>query len=123
MVNKVFLLGRLTADPDIRATAKGTHVAKLRIATNMYGGKDEEGNSRELTDFHNLVLFGRQAELAGEYLRKGRMVFADGRLHSSTWDDSEGKRHWATEVIVDNLQYLGGPQVGDKADEEAGSAA
>lgn len=118
MVNKVFLLGRLTADPDLRATPKGVHVAKLRIATNTYGGKEEDGTVKELTDFHNLVLFGRQAELAGEYLRKGRMVFADGRLHTSTWEDAEGKRHWSTEVIVDGIQYIGA-----RVDEPAGSAA
>ncbi len=118
MFNKVFLMGRLTADPDIRATPKGTHVAKMRIATNTYGGKDEDGKAKELTDFHNLVLFGRQAELAGEYLRKGRLVLADGRLHTSSWDDAEGKRHWATEVVVDNLQY-----VGPRGEEPAGSAA
>ena len=94
MVNKIFLLGRLTADPEVRATPAGVHVANLNLATNSYAGKDELGQKKEHTDYHNLVLFGRQAEVAGEYLRKGRMVYVDGRVQTRTWDDAEGKRHW-----------------------------
>jgi single-strand DNA-binding protein len=107
MLNKVILVGRLAADPDVKATPKGLHVAKLRIATNTYGGKDEAGNAKEITEFHNLVVFGRQAEIAGEYLRKGRLVCADGRLQTSSWEDSSGQKHRTTEVVVDNLHLLG----------------
>lgn len=107
MVNKVILIGRLAADPEIRATPAGLQVANMRVATNTYAGKDDQGNRKEHTDFHSLVLFGRQAEIAGEYLRKGRLVYADGRLQTKSWDDAEGKRHWSTEVIVDNLQMVG----------------
>ena len=107
MVNKVILIGRLTADPEVRATPTGVQVANVRVATNTYAGKDEAGNRKEHTDFHNLVFFGRQAEIAGEYLRKGRLVYADGRLQTRTWDDSEGKRHWATEIVVDEFQMVG----------------
>jgi single-strand DNA-binding protein len=106
MVNKVILVGRLTADPDVRATAKGVHVATLRLATNIYGGKDEEGNRKEHTEFHSLVLFGRQAEVAGDFLRKGRLVYADGRLQTRKWDDAEGNKRQSIEVVVDNLQML-----------------
>lgn len=77
MVNKIHLLGHLTADPEVRATPSGTHVASLKLATNSYAGKDEQGVRKEHTDFHNLVLFGRQAEVAGEYLRKGRLMYAE----------------------------------------------
>ena len=107
MVNKVILIGRLAADPEVRATPGGLQVANVRVATNTYAGKDDLGNKKEHTDFHSLVLFGRQAEIAGEYLRKGRLVYADGRLQTKSWDDAEGKRHWSTEVIVDNFQMVG----------------
>ena len=107
MVNKVILIGRLTADPEVHATPTGVQVANVRVATNTYAGKDEAGNRKEHTDFHSLVFFGRQAEVAGEYLRKGRLVYADGRLQTRTWDDSDGKRHWATEIVVDEFQMVG----------------
>ena len=107
MVNKVILIGRLTADPEVRATPTGVQVANVRVATNTYAGKDDAGNRKEHTDFHSLVFFGRQAEVAGEYLRKGRLVYADGRLQTRTWDDSDGKRHWATEIVVDEFQMVG----------------
>jgi single-strand DNA-binding protein len=106
MINKVILVGRLTADPDMHATSKGTRVAKIGLATNSYTGRDEEGNRREHTEFHNLVLFGRQAEVAGDFLRKGRLIYADGRLQTRKWDDAEGKQHISTEVVVDTLQIL-----------------
>jgi single-strand DNA-binding protein len=107
MVNKVMLIGHLTADPEVRAMPSGVQVANVRIATNSYAGKDEAGNRKEHTDFHHLVIFGRQAEIAGEYLRKGRLIYADGRLQTRSWDDAEGKRHWSTEVVVDSLQMVG----------------
>ena len=106
MINKVILVGRLTADPEIKTTGKGTQVGKLRVATNTYGGKDEEGNRKEHTEFHNLVLFGRLAQVAGDYLRKGNLVFAEGRLQTNKWDDAEGKPHSIVEVIVDSFQIL-----------------
>ena len=107
MVNRVILVGRLTADPDIRATPGGLHVANLRLATNEYVGKEEDGSSKEHTEFHSLVLFGRNAEVAGSYLRKGRLVYADGRLRSRSWDGSDGQKHHVTEVVVDKLKMLG----------------
>ena len=107
MVNKVFLIGHLTADPELRATPAGLQVANVRVATNTYAGRDDAGNVKQHTDFHHLVMFGRQAEIAGEYLRKGRLIWADGRMQTKSWDDSEGKRHWATEVIVDSFRMVG----------------
>lgn len=106
MVNKVILVGRLTADPDVRATSTGTHVANLRLATNTYGGKDEDGTRREHTDFHNLVVFGRQAEVAGSYLRKGRLLYAEGRSQTRSWDTAEGESKYTTEVVVDTFHML-----------------
>ncbi len=108
MVNRVILVGNLTADPEVRATPKGVYVANLRLATNTYAGKDEAGNSKEQTEFHRLVLFGRQAEIAGEYLRKGRQIYVEGRLQTSSWDDaSTGVKKYRTEVVVDTFQMLG----------------
>ena len=92
MVNKVTLVGNLTADPDVKATPKGTYVCNLRMATNTYMGKDEAGNAREHTEYHRLVAFGKTAEFAGQYLSKGRLVYADGRLQTSTWQDTAGQK-------------------------------
>jgi single-strand DNA-binding protein len=107
LVNKVILIGNLTADPEVKATPKGVYVANLRLATNTYAGKDEEGNRKEQTEFHHLVVFGKQAEFAGQYLRKGRLLYADGRLKTTSWVDSAGQKHYRTEVVVDSLTMLG----------------
>ena len=108
MINKVILVGHLTADPDVRATPKGVYVANVRLATNTFMGKDEAGKAKQATEFHHLVLFGRQAEVAGEFLRKGRLLYAEGRLQTSSWDDaSTGVKKYRTEVIVDSMQMLG----------------
>jgi single-strand DNA-binding protein len=114
MVNRVTLLGRLTADPELRTTPSGTQVANLRLATNEYAGKDESGVRREHTEFHTLVLFGRQAEVAGSYLRKGRLLYADGRLRSRTWDGGDGNKRHATEIVLDSFQMLTGKPEGDE---------
>jgi single-strand DNA-binding protein len=107
MVNKVILIGHLTADPDVRATASGAHVANLRVATNTYAGKDDDGGRREFTDFHSLVAFGKLAEFAAEYLRKGRLLYAEGRSQTRSWETNDGQRRYSTEVVVDTLQPLG----------------
>jgi single-strand DNA-binding protein len=106
MVNKVFLLGRLTADPDVRALPSGSFVANLRLATNTYAGKEEDGTRKEHTDFHSLVAFERLAELAGELLRKGRLLYVEGRLRHRTWENSEGQKRHTTEVVVTGFQLL-----------------
>jgi single-strand DNA-binding protein len=107
MVNRIYLVGNLTAEPDVKATPKGTYVANMRLATNTYTGKDDEGNAREQTEFHQLVAFGKTAEFAGQYLHKGRLVWVEGRVQTNTWQDTAGQKHYRTEVIVDNLKALG----------------
>jgi single-strand DNA-binding protein len=107
MVNRVFLIGNLTADPEVKATQKGMNVAKLRLATNTYMGKAEDGKRKEQTEFHSLVAFGKLAEFAGTYLKKGRPIFAEGRLHTSSWDDA-GQKRYKTEVVVDEIKFVGG---------------
>ncbi len=113
MVNKVILIGNLTAEPDVKATPKGTYVARLRLATNSYAGKDEEGKAKQQAEFHSLVAFGKLAEFAGQYLKKGRRIYAEGRLHTSSWEDTAGQKRYKTEVILDQLQFV------DRKPEEA----
>ena len=107
MVNKVILVGNLTADPDVKATPKGTYVAKMRLATNQYVGKDENGNRKEESEYHSLVAFGKTAEFAGQYLKKGRSLYIEGRLHTSSWDDPAGQKRYRTEVVVEEVKFVG----------------
>jgi single-strand DNA-binding protein len=107
MVNKVILVGNLTADPDVKATPKGMYIANIRLATHTYLGKDEEGKAKEETEFHRLVAFGKLAEFAGKYLQKGRPVYAEGRLRTSSWEDTAGQKRSRTEVVVEELKFVG----------------
>jgi single-strand DNA-binding protein len=101
MVNKVLLIGNLAADPEVKATAKGTYVANLRLATNSYAGKDDDGNRKEQTEFHSLVAFGKMAEFAGQYLQKGRQ-------HTSMWEDpTSGQKRYRTEIVLDEIRFVG----------------
>lgn len=106
MVNKVILIGRATADPEVRTTGAGMAVANLRLVTNSYTGKEADGTRKEHSEFHSLVLFGKLAELAADYIRKGRLVYADGRLQTRSWEGQDGQKKYSTEVVVDNLQLL-----------------
>ena len=108
MVNKVLLIGHLAADPDVKASPAGLYVAKMRMATNTYAGKDAEGKAKERTEYHNLVAFGKTAEFAGQYIKKGRLVYVDGRLQTSSWDDAtSGQKRYRTEVVVDEIRFIG----------------
>ena len=107
MVNKVILIGNLAADPDVKATPKGVYVANIRLATHTYLGKDEEGKAKEETEYHRLVAFGKLAEFAGQYLKKGRAVYAEGRLHTSSWEDAAGLKRFRTEIVVDEFKFVG----------------
>ncbi len=103
-VNKVFLYGNLGRDPELRALPSGAQVASFSIATTRTY-KDKDGNKQEQTDWHNIVLFGRQAEVASQYLKKGRPVFVEGRLQTRSWEDKDGKKQYRTEVVVDRFQF------------------
>ncbi len=107
MINKAILVGNLGRDPEIRSTTSGVAVANFSIATNRRW-KDKEGNRQEQTEWHNIVCFGRQAEVAGEYLAKGRQVYIEGRLQTRSWEDQEsGETRYRTEVVCENFQMLG----------------
>ncbi len=114
MVNKVFLLGNLGRDPELRSTDSGTTVANFSIATNRrWNGRD--GNKKEQVEWHNIVCFGRQAEVAGQYLNKGKQIFVDGRIQTRSWEDQSGETRYRTEIVCENFQMLGG-----KADSAGG---
>ena len=117
-VNKVILVGNLGKDPEVKYTPSGMAVARFTLATNDRF-KDKEGNWQDRTEWHNLVAFQRTAEIVGEYLKKGRTVYVEGKLQTSSWDDKEsGQKRYRTEIIVNDLVLLGG---GRDAGEGAGS--
>jgi single-strand DNA-binding protein len=105
-VNKVILLGNLGRDPETRYTTGGDAVTNLRIATTEQW-KDKSGEKQERTEWHTVVLFGRQAEIAGEYLKKGRSVYIEGRLQTRKYTDKEGVEKYSTEIVADRMQLLG----------------
>ncbi len=105
MVNKVILVGRLTRDPEIVTSPKGVSIAKLRLATNSYG-RDDDGNRTEDVQYHSLVAFGRLAGVCQEYLTRGKLIYADGKLRSKEWDGKDGFRRYTTEVVIDFMQIL-----------------
>lgn len=108
MVNKVILIGNLGRDPEVRTTPNGQTVASFTLATSRRW-KDKEGQRQEQTEWHNIVVWGRQAETAGQYLTKGKQVFVEGRLQTRSWEDrTSGEKRYKTEVVCENFQMLGG---------------
>ena len=116
-VNKVILIGNLGRDPETRYTTGGDAVTNLTIATTETW-KDKAGEKQEKTEWHRVVLFGRQAEVAGEYLKKGRPVYIEGRLQTRKYTDKDGVEKYATEIVADRMQLLGGREGGSGGDTE-----
>ena len=115
-VNKVILLGRLGADPELRMTPNGQQVCSLRLATSESFTKD--GQKEERTEWHRVVLWGRLAELAGKYLRKGRSCYIEGKIQTRSWDDPQGQKRYSTEVVGNTLQFVdSGDRRGNEASE------
>lgn len=106
-VNKVILIGNLGADPEVRFTPGGQAVANFRIATNE-SWTDKNGQKQERTEWHRIVVWGKLAELCGEYLKKGRQAYVEGRLQTREWTDKEGKKNYTTEIVANTVQFLGG---------------
>lgn len=102
-LNKVQLYGNLTRDPEVKALPSGQQVANFAVATNR-SFKDKNGARQEQTEFHNVVAFGRTAEVIGQYLKKGRPIFIEGRLQTRTWE-KDGAKQYRTEVIIENFQF------------------
>lgn len=112
-LNKVMIIGNLTADPDVRTTPRGNTVAELRLAVNRISSGPNEGERREETTFLDVTCWGRTAEIAGQYLAKGRPVFIEGRLQQDTWEDKQtGQRRSKIRIVAENMQLLGGREGG-----------
>src|ERR1700688_3049120 len=107
-INKVILIGNLGADPETRAMPSGTTVANLRIATSESWRDKQSGEQQERTEWHRVALFGRRAEIAGEYLRKGSQVYIEGSLRTRKWQDKQGNERYSTEIIGNERQMVGG---------------
>jgi len=107
-INKVILVGNLGADPEVRYTAGGTAIASLSIATSEQWTDKQSGQKQERTEWHRVKLFGRLAEIAGEYLKKGRQVYVEGSLRTDKYTDKQGVERYSTDIIASELQMLGG---------------
>lgn len=115
-LNKVFLIGRLTQDPQVKVTPNGKVVCMFGIATNTFGKDPKTGQIKKNTQFHNIVLWQRLAEIASQYLKKGSLVFIEGRLRTRNWQDSNGNLHSKTEIVAEKIQL--GPKSLAKEEKE-----
>ena len=102
-INRATIYGNLTRDPEVRALPSGQQAASFSVATNRTY-KDRDGNKQEVAEFHNVVAFGRLAEIMGQYLKKGRPVYIEGRLQTRSWD-KDGQKQYRTEIVVENFQF------------------
>lgn len=111
-VNKVILLGNLGADPEVRYTPAGDAVANIRLATTDRYKDKQSGEFKEATEWHRIAFFGKLAEIASQYLRKGSSVYIEGRIRTRKWQDQSGQEKYSTEIVADQMQMLGGRQSG-----------
>lgn len=127
-LNKALVIGNLTRDPELKALPSGIKVCQFSLATNRVW-KDKNGAKQESVDYHNIVVFGKQAETAAQYLKKGASALVEGRMQTRSWDDKEGKKNYRTEIVADRVQF--GPRGGSapsstpaagKTDEQAAPA-
>lgn len=117
-LNKVQLYGNLTRDPEMRALPSGQNVANFSIATNRVY-KDKDGQKKEQTEYHNVVAFGRTADLIGQYMKKGRPLYVEGRIQTRSWE-KDGAKQYRTEIVVDTFQFGAGGGAGGSAGAGAG---
>lgn len=103
-LNKAIVIGNLTRDPEMKALPSGIQVTSFSVATNRVW-KDKNGAKQESVDYHNIVVFGRQAETASQYLRKGASVLVEGRMQTRSWDSPDGKKNYRTEIVADRVQF------------------
>ncbi len=106
-VNKVIVVGRLGADPELKTITGGNNVARLSIATSE-NWTDKQGQKQERTEWHRVVVWGKLAELCGKYLVKGRQCYVEGRLQTRSWEDPQGQKRYTTEIVANTVQFLGG---------------
>ena len=122
-LNKVQLIGRLGADPEIKQMVNGKSVARLSIATSQSWKDKSSGEKKEKTEWHRVVIFGRLAEIAEQYLKKGSKIFVEGKLQTRDWEDSEGKKRYTTEVIAREMTMLDSRGDVDASSSDSGSSA
>lgn len=131
-INKVILIGHLGADPETRYMPSGGAVTNIRLATSESWKDKQTGEQQERTEWHRVAIFGRLAEIAAEYLRKGSQVYIEGRLRTRKWQDNQGQERYTTEIVANEMQMLGGrpgsateapPAVGGRSDETGRHAA
>lgn len=113
-LNKAFIAGNLTRDPELKSLPSGAKVANFSLATNRFW-KDQNGQRQQATDYHNIVVFGAQAEIVAQYLKKGSGALVEGRLQTRSWDGNDGQKNYRTEVIADRVQF------GGRSDNQNGS--
>ncbi|ELY6083641.1 single-stranded DNA-binding protein [Cronobacter sakazakii] len=121
-VNKVILIGNLGQDPEVRYMPNGGAVTSLRLATSESWRDKQTGEMKEVTEWHSVVLYGKLAEVAGEYLRKGSQVYIEGQLRTRKWQDQSGQDRYSTEVVVNvggTMQMLGGKQQSDQPKQQS----
>ena len=119
-VNKAILVGNLCQDPTVRFTKSGQAVASFSLATNERWTK-KDGTKEEKAEFHRIVIWGKLAEISGEYLNKGKQVYIEGRLQTREWEDKEGVKHHTTEIVASNMTMLGQSGSGGSSQSSAGS--
>ncbi len=108
-LNKVYLIGRLTADPILKVTPNNTQVTSFSLATNRTW-KDKDGQKQDSTEFHNIVAWGKQAEIISKFMTKGSLLMVEGRLQTRAWDDKQGQKRKTTEIVAESVQF--GPRTG-----------
>ena len=106
-INKVIVVGNLGADPDSRTMPSGNAVTNISVATSESWNDKETGEKQEKTEWHRVVFFGRLAEIASDYLKKGSQVYVEGKLQTRKWEDKEGNERWTTEIVANQMQMLG----------------
>jgi len=111
-LNKAFIFGNMTRDPELRAMPSGMNVCSFGVATNRVY-RDRDGKKQEQTDFHNIVVFGRQADTVAQYLKKGSSVFIEGRIQNRSWEGKDGEKKYRTEIVAERVQF--GPRAGGSA--------
>ena len=124
-INKAIIVGNLGRDPEVRYTANGNAIANITVATTESWKDKQSGERQEKTEWHRVVFFGRLAEIAGEYLKKGGQVYIEGRLQTRKWEDKSGQERYTTEIVASEMQMLGsrGGGAGGAQDDDYSSEA
>jgi len=122
-INKAILIGRLGSDPEVRYTPSGVAVANFNIATSEEWKDKDSGEKKERTEWHRIVAWRKLGEICGEYLSKGRQVYIEGRIQTSSWEDKDGNKRYTTEIVATDVQFLGGRDAGSGARAASGASA